>query len=217
MVISLGLLAGLDEFPNVIMPDGESDEDSRLEASLELLGRVLRLSAEHLKEINDGAKKEVGSVKHIYSHINAMFYSRLLDLPGEKTPPRVHSDWRARARWVDEVEVDDANISTGHVKVWTLVNSEAKAGSTKKKTESIRGAPAKQKKKVVKEEEKGQMKLSFTKSVSVKKQEETGTEVVESESIVQVKEITVHDGVHDEVPVTSPRKKRRIDISSDEE
>lgn len=196
-------------------PDEESDADSRLEAALELLRMVLSIPKEQvddLLKVSPKARKETGSIKHIYSHINAMFHCRVLDVPGEKLP-RIRSDWTARARWVDEADVDNANISTGHVKVWTLVNSEG--GSKPGKS----GAPKKSK--VVKKEEKGQMKLSFTKVVSVKKQENV-TEVIEemeSTSTVEITDVASIEA-HDKATLGkagSPRKKRRIDISSDEE
>lgn len=193
----------------MVMPDGESDEDSRLEASLELLGEVLRLGERLADEVPKSAKKELGSIKHIYSHINAMFYCRLLDLPGEKAP-RIQAEWKARAKWVDEVEVDNANISTGHGKVWTLVNNDSKDPS--KNTKS--GAATKRKP-AVKKEEKGQMKLSFgRKSVTVTEQDGL-VAVAESETIIEVAAPALHN---DEVSAPpTPRKKRRIDISSDEE
>lgn len=191
------------------MPDGESDEDSRLEASLELLGEVLRLGERLADEVPKSAKKELGSIKHIYSHINAMFYCRLLDLPGEKAP-RIQAEWKARAKWVDEVEVDNANISTGHGKVWTLVNNDSKDPG--KNTKS--GPPTKRKP-AVKKEEKGQMKLSFgRKSVTVTEQDDL-VAVAKSETIIEVAAPALHN---DEVSAPpTPRKKRRIDISSDEE
>jgi len=213
-----GLLAGLDEFPNVVMPDSESDAASRLDACLELLEEVLRIPEETVKDALKNAEKEMGSIKHIYSHINAMFHCRLVDLPGEKVPS-IQAEWKSRAKWVDEVEVDNANISTGHGKIWTLVNSDGKDAN---KNSGKGGAPAKRKL-AVKKEEKGQMKLSFTKSVSIKEQSDV-VAVVKSETVVKVAATSSMNGngLHDEVTAASvttstPRKKRRIDISSDEE
>ena len=193
----------------MVMPDSESDADSRLEASLELLGEVLRLPEGITDDVPKSAKKELGSIKHIYSHINAMFHCRLLDLPGEKAP-RIQAEWKARAKWVDEMEVDNANISTGHGKVWTLVNNDGKDASKNAKS----GALAKRKP-AVKKEEKGQMKLSFgRKSVTVMEQDGVAA-VAESEAVIEVAPSALHC---DEVSAPpTPRKKRRIDISSDEE
>ncbi|KAK9896938.1 DNA glycosylase [Cystobasidium minutum MCA 4210] len=222
-----GLLAGLDEFPNVIMPDGESDIESRFEASLDLLQEVLSISDASIEEMKESpqARRESGSIKHIYSHINAMFHCRLLDIPAaDDKAPRIRSEWKSRARWVDELEVDNANISTGHVKVWKLVGNEGSALAVKKNGKG--GAPASKRKVVEKKEEKGQMKLSFTKSVSVssvKHKEEVTVVEKEVESVAVQMETTENRRVHDKATsssaaaATTPRKKRRIDISSDED
>lgn len=211
---SSGLLAGLDELPNVVMPDNDSDSSSRLGATLELLGNVLRLREGLIGRISEGSRQELGSIKHIYSHINAMFHCRVVDLPGDQEP-RIQSEWKTRAKWVDEVEVDNANISTGHGKVWALVNSDGKVpGKTAKS-----GVPAKQK---VKREEKGQMKLTFTKSMLASKDRGNG-DVAE---VLAGAATLVNGREHDDITSslssiaatsTTPRKRRRIDISSDEE
>lgn len=202
------------------MPDSESDPTSRLEAALELLGDVLRLPEGSMTDVSGRSTKEIGSIKHIYSHINAMFYCRVIDLPGDKIP-RIQSEWKARAKWVDEAEVDNANISTGHGKVWALVNSNEKDAGSKNGKGGAPGRKEKMAKK--KQEEKGQMKLSFTKKSSVLVQEggEDGRTVKSTTTSVNAE---VHDGLITASSLStaatwtsSPRKKRRIDISSDEE
>jgi hypothetical protein len=187
----LGLLAGLDEFPSVVMPDNESTPATRFEASTDLLSEVLVVSDETLSAA-EGNKKVLGSVKHIYSHINAMFYCTLLTFTSDKVP-KIRKDMAHRAKWVDEAAVDDANISTGHVKVWTLV----KGGDTNAKSgKSSVSVLVKRKVVAAKMVEKGQMKLrSF----------EVTEKAVSNRS------------AESRAKTASPRKKRRIDISSDEE
>lgn len=211
------------------MPDSESDVKSRFEASLDLLQEVLSLSDAQVEELqsNPKAKREVDSIKHIYSHINAMFHCRMLDLPGDKSPPRIRSEWKSRARWVNEGEVDNANISTGHVKVWKSV-SDNENGLRKSKNGKSGAPSGKRKVTENKKEEKGQMKLSFTKSVSVSskttknmKDGVIGEEVEVVEAIIEERSMKTENRaaavVHDTATASSPRKKRRIDISSDEE
>lgn len=213
------------------MPDSESDVKSRFEASLELLQEVLSLPDAQVEDLQGSlkAKKEVDSIKHIYSHINAIFHCRMLDLPSDdKSPPRIRSGWKSRARWVDEGEVDNANISTGHVKVWKSVNGSENGLSSKSKSGKS-GAPlGKRKVTENKKEEKGQMKLSFTKSVSVSSKTMKKVDDEEIREKVEVVEATIEESsmktenraaavVHDKATASSPKKKRRIDISSDEE
>ena len=73
---------------------------------------------------------DLGSVKHIYSHINAMFHCRYLVVSSDK-PPRIIAD-EGRCRWIGKSTVDTANISTGAVKIWDLVRGKQLKRKAKK-------------------------------------------------------------------------------------
>jgi A/G-specific adenine glycosylase len=202
-----GLLAGLDEFPSVVMPEDSLSSSARLSSSVELLSELLVLPEDfHLKAVKDftavsvTTTKELGSIKHIYSHINATFHCRHVVLTsgsveGEGKPPRIRKENRERCKWISREDVDSANISTGAVKVWKLVTEGAGKSA---KVAKIRTTSVKQKK-----EDQGQLKLSFTKHAPVK---------------VDIGVVEVVEGKDEDViEEVSPRKKRRIDISSDED
>lgn len=126
-----GLLAGLDEFPSVILPDQDTTTSSRntlVKNSLQELLNIppkLRLKDGHNHEnsLEVLSYAENGSVKHIYSHINATFHASHLVLKSDK-PPAIIGD-TARCRWVPKTAVEEANISTGTMKVWNLLFSSA--------------------------------------------------------------------------------------------
>jgi A/G-specific adenine glycosylase len=138
LTTSPGLLAGLDEFPSAVMPDSESSPTDRLAQSLELLNELLVLPKSFvLKPLREytalsvTGTTDLGSIKHIYSHINATFHCRHLKLSSEK-PPRIQAE-KGRCRWVEKSAIASANISTGAVKIWDLVNGKEVKGKTKKK------------------------------------------------------------------------------------
>ena len=204
-----GLLAGLDEFPSVVMPEDSSTASARLTSSVELLNELLELPVDfHLKAVKDfttvsiTSTNDLGSIKHIYSHINALFHCRHVVLTSGSTeagkPPRIRKANRERCKWIGRDEVDSANISTGAVKIWKLVTE---GGAQPKKVTKSRTMTVKQKK-----ADHGQTKLSFTKKTTV--QTEVAVIVVADQG---------GGGDQAEKQADSPRKKRRIDISSDEE
>lgn len=205
-----GLLAGLDEFPSVVMPEDSSTASARLTSSVELLNELLELPDDfHLKAIKDftsvsiTSTNDLGSIKHIYSHINATFHCRHVVLTSGSAeagkPPRIRKANRERCKWIGREEVDSANISTGAVKIWKLVTE---GGAQPKKVTKSRTTTVKQKK-----EDQGQTKLSFTKKTTV--QTEVAVTLVADQGGDQAEKQAEQ--------ADSPRKKRRIDISSDEE
>lgn len=234
-----GLLAGLDEFPSVVMPDNDSTAASRLEASLEKLEEILSISSETLQSASKTRLTYHDSIRHIYSHINATFHCTELILETDtNAPPKIRSDMRTRAKWVDVAEVDNANISTGHVKVWKSI---CEGGKNLLRRKSQNSAGSSSKTKIVKKEEKGQLKLSFgmksesktTKtdgaavvSISTASSISTTTIMPDSGSPVRLlKKRSVGEGVPEfevendarvPTPGGTPRKKRRISISSSE-
>lgn len=211
--MSIGLLAGLDEFPSVVMPEDSSSAPGRLASSVDLLNELLEMPNDfHIKAVKDFTAVSVtrttdlGSIKHIYSHINATFHCRHVVLTSggmdESKPPQIRKENRERCKWISREDVDSANISTGAVKIWKLVTDGAVPAKATK--------PGKVKADLIKKgkkEESGQMKLSFTKKPVA---------TVE-EAIVNLSDLDPKSGDSVKDSHLSPRKKRRIDISSDEE
>lgn len=175
------------------MPEEEADAKERSLASLSLLQELLRLpkdfnlsAARDYTTIEITGTRDLGSIKHIYSHINATFHCRHLLVTSEILP-EVRAKAAERCRWIDKTEVDDANISTGAVKIWNLVCG--KGASAKK---SAKKETAKSPKESIQ---------SFFKS-----------KVVGSESTVSKADLRP---AHEEAsgsPAASPQKRRKIVI-----
>lgn len=117
---SSGLLAGLDEFPSVVMPESASTLSERSLKSEELLKELLHLpetfsldSSRDYITCEVTSFKDFGSIKHIYSHINATFHCRHLVISAI-SPPRIRGS-HDRCRWATKAEIEKANISTGTI------------------------------------------------------------------------------------------------------
>ena len=145
MLDYIGLLAGLDEFPSVILP--EASASSHMAGSTDYLNELLDLphdfsleSAKEYPNLTVLKVADLGSVRHIYSHINATFHCYHLKLSSCK-PPRIKTS-TSRCRFVDRPQIANANISTGAVKIWELVSGndpKKKAKKNKAPTESPKG------------------------------------------------------------------------------
>ena len=209
-----GLLAGLDEFPSVIVEDAAPS--LRSQASLALLHELLVLPADfELASSNlTSTVSDLGSIKHIYSHINATFHvSHVVLLSNEGVPPKIRKGARERCRWVSRAEVESANISTGAVKVWSLVKSGVKAAKVKAPSKRKAGASHARS---AAGPQLGQSKLAFGRKVHVQEEEMTASSSKENE--VGEAAVSVAVAVTASLATTtSPRKKRRIVVSSDEE
>ncbi|OXG55145.1 A/G-specific adenine glycosylase [Cryptococcus neoformans] len=115
-----GLLAGLFEPPTTPVSAGLSSTE-RLSASLEALSNYIKITegeAEGLQTSN----RDVGNISHIFSHINMTYHIHLLILasPGNE-PPSVKSKTPRPAVWLNEEEVEKANVGTGVKKVWAEI------------------------------------------------------------------------------------------------
>lgn len=211
-----GLLAGLDEFPSVIV-EGASPS-LRAQASLALLHELLVLppDVQLASSTSTCMVSDLGSIKHIYSHITATFHVSHVVLSSddsEGAPPKIRKGARERCRWASRAEVESANISTGAVKVWSLVKSGVK--TIKVKAPSKRKAGASQARSAT-GPQLGQSKLAFSRKVQV--QEEVMTASSSKENEVDVAAVSAAALVTTSVTSTTcPRKKRRIEVSSDEE
>ena len=175
------------------MPEDESTSAERAAASTSLLREVLRLP----DDFDFNASRDLGIIKHIYSHINATFHVHHLRLSMDVLPSfKAH---KGRCRWIAKNEVENANISTGSAKIWTLVTSG-------KSAKAVGGA---KKRKIAKEEKpNGSQKISaFLKKQPVPH--------VEAHIAEDASNIAQHEEASEGTMSASPRKIRRIVIESD--
>lgn len=145
--------------PSTPDAEGERDRptvDTRNKASLALLQELLLLPKDFAigqsapadapsgQGLPVSSSSDLGSVKHIYSHINATFHVWHLVIVGSPPPtddddgdgddgpttppPRIRKKAKERCRWVPRSEVEQANISTGAAKVWALVCAGGSGG-----------------------------------------------------------------------------------------
>ena len=145
-----GLLASLWDFPNIALDDPEIDEQSGKDI---LLGYLASLGFENL-----GKLSKKGSSLHIFTHIRRTSLVYTVHIENTDTS---HSE----GRWVTEHEITDMGVSELGRKVLRLA-----LGLEKKRKDSEANGSAKVKNRKVVKLEKGQTKLSFAVSRSVKAQ-----------------------------------------------
>jgi A/G-specific adenine glycosylase len=128
-----------------------STKEQRSEAALESISQILQLPKSEIKTHHD-----VGSIPHIFSHINMTYHVQHLQIESTKPPPELRLD---RAVWLDDSGVESANIGTGVKKVWAEVfgswgNFEPGVGTKKpkavKRKSEVKIEPVKNGEKVVK-------------------------------------------------------------------
>uniref|UniRef100_A0A8C7X7P9 Adenine DNA glycosylase n=1 Tax=Oryzias sinensis TaxID=183150 RepID=A0A8C7X7P9_9TELE len=106
-----GLLAGLWEFPSLLLHDGDSDAEQR-RALCHQISRTLNA------DVSDGLLRHVGEVVHVFSHIQQTYvvYSARLK----------RSDARAQAentQWLTRSALQGAAVSSGLKKILKLYES----------------------------------------------------------------------------------------------
>ena len=108
-----GLLAGLFE-PVTVPVSDPSTPSARLEKATEALSLALASTdAEFAKLV--ASRRDIGSIPHIFSHINMTYHILHLTL-SSSSPPSPKS-----GIWLDEAAVESANVGTGVKKVWAEV------------------------------------------------------------------------------------------------
>ena len=175
------------------MPEDESTTAEGAAQTASLLCELLRLP----DDFDTSASRDLGSIKHIYSHINATFRVHHLRFLADVLP--LIKAKKGRCRWIAKNEVQHANISTGSAKIWSLVMSDksAKASAGAKK----RGAAKK-------EVPNGSQKISaFLKKQPVPH--------VEAHTAEDASNLAQHEEASEGTMSASPRKIRRIVIESD--
>lgn len=115
-----GLLAGLFEPPTTPVSAGLSSSE-RLGASLEALSDYIEITEGEAEGLQKSSR-DVGNIPHIFSHINMTYHIHLLTLtsPGNE-PPSVKPKAPRPAVWLNEEEVEKANVGTGVKKVWAEI------------------------------------------------------------------------------------------------
>lgn len=110
-----GLLAGLFEPLTTPITSG-SDPAKRYETTLNALSVILGATTSEISEIIT-TSREVGSIPHIFSHINMTYHIIHLVITSSASSPLIP----VSGIWLDEVEVESANIGTGVKKVWAEI------------------------------------------------------------------------------------------------
>ncbi|ORY32556.1 DNA glycosylase [Naematelia encephala] len=140
-----GLLAGLFEPPTTPVAASVSAEE-RLDASLATLSDLLDVSSTDLRK--DITPRYIGSIPHIFSHINMTYHIQHLVITTTTPPPISASGQERNAVWLDESGVEHANVGTGVKKVWAEVYGSWGSFEARVK---VANKPAKKAKKVDKD------------------------------------------------------------------
>uniref|UniRef100_W5M4U4 Adenine DNA glycosylase n=1 Tax=Lepisosteus oculatus TaxID=7918 RepID=W5M4U4_LEPOC len=111
---SKGLLAGMWEFPSMLLEEAHDSEKKQRSA---LQAQVQKILGDSLKQ---GALQHVGEVVHVFSHIHQTYvvYSGRLPDPQGSSPAGGQED--SRARWLTETAFQEAAVSAGMKKVMKL-------------------------------------------------------------------------------------------------
>ena len=136
-----GLLAGLWDFPNIVLEDPEIEESSAEEILLDYLSSL------GLTEL--GALEKKGSSLHIFTHIRRTSLVYAVKAIKAVLP-------ESQGKWVTEEEITDMAVSELGRKVLRL------ALGVEKRKPADEGGKTKIKSRKVVKLEKGQTKLAFT-------------------------------------------------------
>lgn len=123
----------------------EADGSERSEACAGLLSSLLEGGLELV------SRREVGQVKHVFSHILMSYEIEHVVVGGQGAPrPRTAETGAPPMAWLSSTEVEQANVGTGVKKIWAAVYpsaTTATAGKGKKRkavaTESQIGSDGK--------------------------------------------------------------------------
>ena len=143
-----GLLAGLWDFPNIAIDDPEFDEKSAKE--------TLSVYLASLGFDNSDKLTKRGSSLHIFTHIRRTSLVYTVHIQGSDAST-------SEGRWVKEQEITEMAVSELGRKVLRLA-----LGVEKKRKDSDTNGSSKAKSRKAVKLEKGQTKLSFTMTRSVK-------------------------------------------------
>ncbi|WRT66194.1 A/G-specific adenine glycosylase [Kwoniella shivajii] len=114
-----GLLAGLFEPPTTPVPTSSKPKDC-LQASLKSLTEYIKVTARELAEVK--TYNHISSIPHIFSHINMTYHVHHFILSSTiSDPPEILSTSPRVAIWMDDNQVEHANVGTGVKKVWAEV------------------------------------------------------------------------------------------------
>ena len=109
-----GLLAGLWEFPNVIVASDVSEESKKAE-----IHKFLR---DEFEVVLNGEEKKVslGEVQHIFSHIHHTYIVQKIVVVGKPSSLTSESASGRSTKWVTMSEFSEAAVSTAMKKVFNL-------------------------------------------------------------------------------------------------
>ncbi|KAM6921607.1 adenine DNA glycosylase [Xenentodon cancila] len=107
-----GLLAGLWEFPSLLLQE-ENSELKRKRALCDEIGRILGTS------LNESLLQYVGEVVHIFSHIHQTYVVYSVHLKSNDTQAQTE-----KTQWLTRAALQEAAVSTGLKKIVKLLDSE---------------------------------------------------------------------------------------------
>jgi A/G-specific adenine glycosylase len=109
--LTLGLLAGLFQPPTTPIP-ADTDPASRLSAAIATVSALI----DQPKLETVSSHRHIGSIPHIFSHINMTYHITHLTITTATLPATT-------ALWLDGAGVESANVGTGVKKVWSEIYS----------------------------------------------------------------------------------------------
>ena len=127
-----GLLAGLWEFPNLVLQTDWTESEMNSEAR-RFLKDTIGVDADHIS-----VKKKLGEVTHIFSHVHHKYIVYSYQYR-DSAPVQSTTDGRS-CRWVTRQEFQEGAVSTAMKKVFStyekgLTNSKSVSDSRKRKRE----------------------------------------------------------------------------------
>ncbi|GAA0141492.1 DNA glycosylase [Lithospermum erythrorhizon] len=142
-----GLLAGLWEFPSVIL-ETETDLTVRREAVDKFMKSSLTL--DHRKDYKILLREDVGEYIHVFSHIRLKMYIELLvlevkDMKGKRSVSlKPHNIESVEWKYVDNQELTSMGLTSGVRKVYSMVQKykESKLSSTSSSSGAKKNAGA---------------------------------------------------------------------------
>lgn len=119
-----GLLAGLWEFPSVLVDEGKTDSLNRREEMDKYLKQLLGIDVK--KQRSDViVREDVGEHVHIFSHIRLTMYVELMILKLKDDVGQLcnKGQYSTKLKFVDESSVDSMGLTSGIRKVYNMVKA----------------------------------------------------------------------------------------------
>ncbi|OEL37879.1 Adenine DNA glycosylase [Dichanthelium oligosanthes] len=118
-----GLLAGLWEFPLVLVDEGKTDSLNRRKAMDKYLTKLLSIDMEWKSDVI--LREDVGEHVHIFSHIRLAMYVELMIINLKDGVDRLckKEDDNTKLKFADESSVESMGLTSGIRKVYNMVKA----------------------------------------------------------------------------------------------